>query len=126
MAQRGLPARSRSVVAAAVIVVFCGAVSTTVAADGDASVTADFEPGIVDGAIVAVDTPPVPSVTEVVAVDSPPVPIRVAVGRPPVPAHEPAPVPARGRDYGAYELNESISDAFATLRAGLVFLDGLF
>ena len=126
MAPRGLPARSRSIVAAAVIVVFCGAVSATVAADGDAAVTTGAETGIVDGATVAVDVPPLLSGTEVVAVDAPPVPVQVAVGRPPVPAYESVSAPIRGRDYGADELVETISDAFATLRAGFVFVDGLF
>ena len=124
MAQGRFPIRRRSAVAAAFVVVFCGAVSTTVAADGDALATASEETGVVDGAIVAVDAPPVPVQ---VAVGLPPVPVQVAVGRPLVAPLQHAQVQTPGRDpgYGDYELTETITDAFAMLRAGLAFFDEL-
>jgi hypothetical protein len=123
-----LPTRGRGAVAAAVIVVCCGAVATTVAADEDPIATASGQSGVVDGAIVAVDQPPVPPDTEVVAVGLAPMPVQVAVGRPPVRPHPHAavPPPHRAADLGVHELIEALADAFATVEAGLALVDDLF
>jgi hypothetical protein len=94
------------VTVAAVATLSCGLASTVAHADEPAPTTESAEAtgstetdgteatggtvptGEVDGAIVAVDVPPVPPTTVVVAVDEPPVPptsVVVAVDGPPVP-----------------------------------------
>ena len=103
--------RASAVTVAAVATFACGLASTVAHADEPTAPPTDstVPTGEVDGAIVAVDVPPVPPTTIEVAVDEPPVPptsVVVAVDEPPVPpvtmpdaepivaSHAAAPLPA--------------------------------
>ncbi len=88
--------RASAVTVAAVATLSCGLASTVVHADEPVPTTDSTETtestiatGEIDGAIVAVDVPPVPPTSIEVAVDDPPVPptsVVVAVDDPPVPS----------------------------------------
>jgi hypothetical protein len=80
--------RASAVTVAAVATFSCGLASTVAHADEPAPPDSTVPTGEVDGAIVAVDVPPIPPTSVEVAVDVPPVPptsVVVAVDEPPVP-----------------------------------------
>jgi hypothetical protein len=80
--------RASAATVAAVAAFSCGLASTVAHADEPAPTDSTIPTGEVDGAIVAVDVPPVPPTSVEVAVDVPPVPptsVVVAVDEPPVP-----------------------------------------
>ncbi len=85
--------RTVGVAALALVTTFGVFAPSTVFADEPADTTTADQPvaepasetGQVDGAVVAVGTPPVPPTTVVVAVGQPPATVVVAVGQPPVP-----------------------------------------
>ena len=80
--------RASAATLAAVAAFACGLASTVAHADEPVPPDGTIPTGEVDGAIVAVDVPPVPPTSVEVAVDVPPVPptsVVVAVDEPPVP-----------------------------------------
>lgn len=88
--------RASAATVAAFAAFSCGLASTVAHADDPAPPDSTIPTGEVDGAIVAVDVPPVPPTSVEVAVDVPPVPptsVVVAVDEPPVP---PVTVPDAG------------------------------